>query len=334
MASRESGQTAALTVNAAIESVTLLYGPNADAHIRRCIATTHRRVFKKPRHTIIYDVTRVFDYLCSQSKEYWEQRPLKEARAITVTLLRIDALCRSHGASHLYRVPQSFAFSQSPAWGTEQVTLRRFTPKEANVPAAWAPPTLVVGFPFEERICSLWWLRRFTKATEVLPLAADRELIQVDGTTQGTVTRATALYVSTTPRRGFYYSVGSQCLSNDVKSVLSAAGIDTDVFKGHSTRHASSSYLHHLGVPIERICEQAHCSEQTLRDSYLCTISQFIPIDPAILAQLDVATTPLSHLLRCRFLRLGSASTSSVLNPARSSVEEESIDVARPQAEA
>ncbi|KAL0842367.1 hypothetical protein ABMA28_014488 [Loxostege sticticalis] len=48
-------------------------------------------------------------------------------------------------------------------------------------------------------------------------------------------------------------SVGTQTLSRWVKTTLGECGIDTSVFSAHSTRHASTSRAHSLGVNIDAI---------------------------------------------------------------------------------
>lgn len=48
-------------------------------------------------------------------------------------------------------------------------------------------------------------------------------------------------------------TVGTQTLSRWVKSTLSECGIDTSIFSAHSTRHASTSRAHSLGVSIDAI---------------------------------------------------------------------------------
>ena len=51
--------------------------------------------------------------------------------------------------------------------------------------------------------------------------------------------------------------VTTETLSRWLKQVLEEAGIDTKVFKGHSTRAASSSNAKKFGTPIEVILKNA-----------------------------------------------------------------------------
>lgn len=50
-----------------------------------------------------------------------------------------------------------------------------------------------------------------------------------------------------------YNTVSAQTLSHWVKDILSEAGVDTDIFSAHSTRHASTSAAKQRGVDIELI---------------------------------------------------------------------------------
>ena len=51
------------------------------------------------------------------------------------------------------------------------------------------------------------------------------------------------------PRRGIY----SETISRWLKKCLCLSGIDTDIFSGHSTRHAASSKADKLGVDTDTI---------------------------------------------------------------------------------
>ena len=54
--------------------------------------------------------------------------------------------------------------------------------------------------------------------------------------------------------------VQSCSISRWIKSVLSSAGIDTSIFKGHSTRSASTSKARSRGVPLEEVVKMADWS--------------------------------------------------------------------------
>lgn len=54
-----------------------------------------------------------------------------------------------------------------------------------------------------------------------------------------------------------YRAISSSTLSRWLKAVLSLAGIDTSIFKGHSFRGASTSKAVSLGVPQDVVLKTA-----------------------------------------------------------------------------
>lgn len=68
------------------------------------------------------------------------------------------------------------------------------------------------------------------------------------------------LFITTTKP---YKKASKQTLSRWVKEALKAAGINTNQFQPHSTRHASNSAAFRLGVSLEVICRTAGWSERT-----------------------------------------------------------------------
>ena len=57
--------------------------------------------------------------------------------------------------------------------------------------------------------------------------------------------------------------VSSSTVSRWIVEMLSLSGIDTDMFKGHSTRSASSSKASVQGVPLQEILKRGHWSNKT-----------------------------------------------------------------------
>ena len=78
------------------------------------------------------------------------------------------------------------------------------------------------------------------------------------------------LFITTTPP---FKGVSTQTLGRWTKELLSRAGINTDLFKAHSVRGASTSKLSQLKVPVKEIMEKAAWStECTFRKFYEKTI--------------------------------------------------------------
>ena len=62
------------------------------------------------------------------------------------------------------------------------------------------------------------------------------------------------LFVSMT---GKHLPVSTSTISRWIKTVMSLAGINTDIFKAHSTRAAATSKAKQADVPVEEIMKQA-----------------------------------------------------------------------------
>ena len=58
-------------------------------------------------------------------------------------------------------------------------------------------------------------------------------------------------------------AVGSQTISRWIKNVLHKAGINTEIFSSHSTRHASTSAAHSKGLDWETIRKTAGWSKES-----------------------------------------------------------------------
>lgn len=63
--------------------------------------------------------------------------------------------------------------------------------------------------------------------------------------------------------KGKCKAVCKQTLSNWIKNVLAAGGVDTNIFTAHSTRHASNSAAKRLGLNIEIVLKTANWSTES-----------------------------------------------------------------------
>ena len=52
-------------------------------------------------------------------------------------------------------------------------------------------------------------------------------------------------------------AIGSQTLARWIKNVLQLVGVDIDMFKPHSTRHAASTAAYQASVPLDEILQRA-----------------------------------------------------------------------------
>ncbi|XP_072945846.1 uncharacterized protein [Epargyreus clarus] len=77
-----------------------------------------------------------------------------------------------------------------------------------------------------------------------------------------------------------YKSVGSQTISRWIKSTLCTCGIDVNIFTAHSTRHASTSKAHKIGVNLDLIRKTAGWNNyKTFGKFYNRNISEIVNQD-------------------------------------------------------
>ena len=70
-----------------------------------------------------------------------------------------------------------------------------------------------------------------------------------------------------------YKAVGTQTIARWTKLTMKNAGIDTNLFKAHSTRGSSASKLASMGVPLKDILKKGHWShESTFKHFYLRSV--------------------------------------------------------------
>ena len=104
------------------------------------------------------------------------------------------------------------------------------------------------AYPPDRRVCIVNYLRAYVKRTESI---------------RGPERR---LFISYTKPYG---KVSSQTISRWIKVTLAGAGIDTSVYKSHSTRSAATSAAIRASVPISSIMNQAGWSrERTFQQFY------------------------------------------------------------------
>ena len=96
------------------------------------------------------------------------------------------------------------------------------------------------SYPVDRKLCIYTVLKEYLSRRKVKGVKSDK------------------LFVSLT---GKHLPVSSITISRWIKTVMSLAGIDTDIFKAHSTRSAATSKAKEADVPIEEIMKQAGWSQ-------------------------------------------------------------------------
>ena len=91
---------------------------------------------------------------------------------------------------------------------------------------------------------------RYTLDTDICPYVCLEDYIE----RTKSLRNDDVLLISTIkPRR----AIGSQTLARWIKTVLQLAGVDIDMFKPHSTRHAASTAAYQASVPLDEILQRA-----------------------------------------------------------------------------
>ena len=104
-------------------------------------------------------------------------------------------------------------------------------------------------FNADKSICVVTNLKAYLKKTEEVTNAGD------------------LLFCSFAPP---YKAVGTQTIARWTKFTMKKAGIDTDLFKAHSTRGSSASKMAKMGIPLTDILKKGHWShESTFKHFYL-----------------------------------------------------------------
>ena len=103
------------------------------------------------------------------------------------------------------------------------------------------PPVVIPRYTADTDICPFLCLEHYIARTE-------------------TLRHDSALFISTVKPHN---AVGTQTMSRWIKTVLQWSGIDMDLFKPHSTRHASSTAAFNASVPLDEILKKAGWSSAT-----------------------------------------------------------------------
>ena len=128
--------------------------------------------------------------------------------------------------------------------------------KDGNHPI----PLFIKKYHADRTICPHYTLKEYLHKTKSLRT----KTIRKDGqTTLGQQTKLLLSFIKP------YKEIGCKTVSRWLKIALAEAGIDTNVFQGHSVRAASSSKAKISGVPINNILKMAGWSnERTFATHY------------------------------------------------------------------
>ncbi|WP_296433253.1 hypothetical protein [Yoonia sp.] len=232
------------------------------------VKTANNRVPKKPRYEEIWDASLVVGY--------WARTP-----ASTLTAKRDRAI--SLGFLALFARPSDLArISRLPAhWQAlpDKYRFRFRCPKEARgVESALSPwielPFLPADGLDDDTVgCCSCAGRAWKSYFDALESSGVKHLpLEVEAYPRGRfLSVPLAPFTGTPPIHGtFHHPLGAQRLSTVMKAVMTAAGVDTSVYKGGSGRHAGSSAAAAGGSDLLLVMRTARWSSfKTFRKFYL-----------------------------------------------------------------
>lgn len=190
-----------------------------------------------PRYSTTWDPTTVLDYL--------KQMPLENIKlqALTFKLVMLLALCSSQRLQGLKALSlDSACLDENKCVFYFDVLLKTSRPgKHAH--------------PLE--------ISRYNADIELCPVSHLLKYIQMTKSLRGDIKQLLISYVKP------YGAVTTDTISRWLKVVMTQAGIDTNIFKAHSTRSASSSKAITTGAPIDVILSKVGWTkENTFRKFY------------------------------------------------------------------
>jgi hypothetical protein len=232
------------------------------------VKTANNRKPKKPRYEEIWDASLVVGY--------WARTP-----ALTLTAKRDRAI--SLGFLALFARPSDLArISRLPEHWQALPTMFRFRircPKEAKGVDSALSPWIELPFLPDDALdddtlgCCSCAGRAWQSYFDALESSGVKHLpLEAEAYPRGRfLSVPLAPFTGTPPIPGtFHHPLGAQRLSTVMKAVMTAAGVDTSVYKGGSGRHAGSSAAASGGSDLLLVMRTARWSSfKTFKKFYL-----------------------------------------------------------------
>jgi hypothetical protein len=240
------GYSAINTARSALSTIVYVDGKPVGQHPLVCRflkAVFHERP-ALPRYGSVWDVNKVLTYLRTLSPV--RNLVLKDLTKKLVMLMGLLSAQRGQ-TLHLLNVrDMELSFSKAKFTVNELVKQTR--------PGTHVADLVFTGYAPDRRLCVLTVLKEYLKRTLYL---------------RGAETR---LFISTVKP---HKRVSSQTISRWIKAVLAASGVDTTIFRSHSTRAAAVSAAVQGQVPVQVILKAAGWSrESTFAKYYNKPLSQ------------------------------------------------------------
>nr|XP_049695351.1 uncharacterized protein LOC126054309 [Helicoverpa armigera] len=216
------------TLNSCRSALSLIIGHqiSEDDRVKRFFKGLFRLRPPLPKYDSTWDTSLVIEALAS-----WVPNDNLPLDKITRKLITILALVTAHRAQTLSKIKiENISYSSNEIHIKIPDLIKTSSVKSKQ-------PMLVLPY-FRERpeVCPAKLLIDYLHVTEQLRH------------------NHTFLFISTKKPHG---KVGAQTLSRWIKSTLETCGIDVSIFSAHSTRHASTSRAHIMGVNLDLIRKTA-----------------------------------------------------------------------------
>jgi len=194
--------------------------------IKRLLKAGYRENIPSPRYQSTWDPSIVLDYCKAQFPH-----ELLDLKMLTFKLIVLLALGTAQRAQTL-----SFIRLSNLEVHNEFIQVRITDLIKTSRPKGKQPVLTLPFFTEKPELCIAKLLEEYINRTASIRGGEDRIFISFSK-----------------PHK----CVSSQTISRWIKTMLKLCGIDTDVFKAHSTRHASTSRAYSLGLDIEEIRKAA-----------------------------------------------------------------------------
>ena len=156
----------------------------------------------------------------------------RPSRSADLCLLSVNHLRTSRDGMSF--IPTGLTKQSRPGKVTNEISFKRFTE--------------------DESICPVATVSQYIRTTESLRLPEKSD-------------KQSKLFISWIKP---YHAVTSSSIARWLRTVLDLAGIDTSIFKAHSTRGASVSAAKNLGVTTREILHTADWSTESVFQKYYC----------------------------------------------------------------
>lgn len=223
------------SLNSFRSAIALIQGPHVgeDPRIKRMFKGIYNLKPSLPKYDLVWDPQIILDHF--SEKQDNEFLSLKDLSKKLITLL---AIITSHRVQ-TYSLIKRENIEVKP----QKIVIKIPDRIKTSGPNKSQP---VLFLPFYEANCKV---------------CAASTLVFYLKKTQNLCRNASNLFISF---KNPFKEVGSQTLSRWISETLKEAGVNTDIFTAHSTRHASSSTAKNKGISIDLIRKTAGWSEASL----------------------------------------------------------------------